>query len=108
MTCKDADKAIALFLDDDLDNRELADFLNHIETCPECKEELTIQFLVKVGMQRLEDGNTFNLKAELDMLLKDARKKLMGRRYLVMTSYILEFLVLALAAATVVLAITIG
>ena len=108
MTCKDADKSMALFLDDELDNRELADFLNHIETCPECKEELTIQFLVKVGMQRLEDGNTFNLKAELDMLLKDARKKLMGRRYLVMTSYILEFLVLALAAATVVLAITIG
>jgi hypothetical protein len=108
MTCKDADKAIARFLDDDLDNRELADFLNHIETCPECKEELTIQFLVKVGMQRLEDGNTFNLKAELDMLLRDARKKLLGRRYLVLTSYILELLVLALAAATVVLAITIG
>lgn len=108
MTCKDADKAIARFLDDDLDNRELADFLNHIETCPECKEELTIQFLVKVGMQRLEDGNTFNLKAELNMLLRDARKKLLGRRYLVLTSYILELLVLALAAATVVLAITIG
>ncbi|WP_051525756.1 anti-sigma factor family protein [Butyrivibrio proteoclasticus] len=108
MTCKDADKAIARFLDDDLDNRELADFLNHIETCPECKEELTIQFLVKVGMQRLEDGNTFNLKAELDMLLRDARKKLLGRRYLVLTSYILELLVLALAAATVVLALTIG
>ncbi|WP_052301813.1 anti-sigma factor family protein [Butyrivibrio proteoclasticus] len=108
MTCKDADKAIARFLDDDLDNRELADFLNHIETCPVCKEELTIQFLVKVGMQRLEDGNTFNLKAELDMLLRDARKKLLGRRYLVLTSYILELLVLALAAATVVLAITIG
>ncbi len=108
MTCKDADKAIARFLDDDLDNRELADFLNHIETCPECKEELTIQFLVKVGMQRLEDGNTFNLKAELDMLLRDARKKLLGRRYLVLTSYILELLVLALAAATVVLAFTIG
>ncbi len=108
MTCKDADKVIALFLDDDLDNRQLADFLNHIETCPECREELTIQFLVKVGMQRLEDGNTFNLKAELDGLLRDARKRLNGRRYLFMASIILELLVVALAAATVVLALTIG
>ena len=108
MNCDAAQKLIPEFLDDDLDNQELADFIEHIESCPECKEELTIQFLVKVGMQRLEDGNTFNLKAELDMLLRDARKKLLGRRYLVLTSYILELLVLALAAATVVLAITIG
>ena len=108
MTCKDTDKAIALFLDDDLDNQELSDFLNHIDECPECREELTIQFLVKVGMQRLEDGNTFNLKEELNGLLRDARKRLKGRRYMVFASYVLQFLVLALSIATVILAIAIG
>ena len=85
MNCKEADKLIPLFLDDDLDNRELSEFLSHVETCPGCKEELTIQFLVKVGMKRLEDGNTFNLRNELDALLLDANKRLTTRKYLVLS-----------------------
>ncbi|MBE5825441.1 MAG: hypothetical protein E7307_02275 [Butyrivibrio sp.] len=105
MTCKDADKLIPLFLDDDLDNHDLSDFLDHIDSCPECKEELTIQFLVKVGMQRLEDGNTFNLAGELNYLLKDARKRLRRRRNLVFISYILEIAVAALAVICLALAI---
>ena len=105
MSCKDAEKLIPLFLDDDLDNRDLSDFLDHIDSCPECKEELTIQFLVKVGMQRLEDGNTFNLSKELGSILKDARRRLRHRRYLVYTSYILEIAVAALAFICLALAI---
>ena len=84
------------------------DFLDHIDKCPECREELTIQFLVRTGMQRLEDGNTFNLKEELDNLLKSAEKRLKGRRRLVRFSFLLEALVLALAVMTVVLAFAIG
>jgi hypothetical protein len=108
MTCKDADRVIALFLNDDLDNRELADFLNHIDNCPECREELTIQFLVKEGMQRLESGNTFNLKLELELLLKDAKRRLKMRKSLVYASLLLELAVLAMAILTVALAIAIG
>jgi hypothetical protein len=108
MTCKDADRVIALFLNDDLDNRELADFLNHIDNCPECREELTIQFLVKEGMQRLESGNTFNLKLELELLLKDAKRRLKIRKSLVYASLFLELAVLAMAILTVALAIAIG
>ena len=105
MTCKDAEKLIPEFLDDDLDNQELSDFLSHIDHCPECEEELTIQFLVRVGMQRLEDGNTFNLSRELEHLLNDSRKRLHVRKYLVMTSYILEIAVAALLATCLLLAI---
>ena len=104
MTCKDADRMIPLFLDDELDNQGLSDFLNHIDNCPDCKEELTIQFLVKVGMQRLEDGNNFNLKSELDGILVKARKKLKFRRYVSFTSFMMELIVLALLVVTVVLA----
>ena len=103
MTCKDAEKLIPLFLDDDLDNRDLSDFLSHMENCAECKEELTIQFLVKVGMKRLEDGNTFNLKRELDGLLSEAGRRLKVRRSLVLFSYVLEGCVVALAATAFVL-----
>lgn len=98
------EKLIPQFLDDDLDNQDLADFLAHVEHCPECKEELTIQFLVRVGMQRLEDGNTFNLTKELEKELSDAKKKLHVRKYLVITSYALEITVAALFAICLLLA----
>ena len=99
---------IPLFLDDELDNQGLSDFLNHIDNCPDCKEELTIQFLVKVGMQRLEDGNNFNLKNELDGILGKARKRLKFRRYVSFTSLMMELMVLALLVVTVVLAFSLG
>ncbi len=99
---------IPAYLEESLDTREMQEFLDHIDNCPECKEELTIQFLVRTGMQRLEDGNTFNLKEELDNLLKSAEKRLKGRRRLVHFSFLLEVLVLALAVTTVILAFTIG
>lgn len=103
MTCKDAEKLIPYFLEDDLDNKELSDFLFHMDNCPECKEELTIQFLVMVGMQRLEDGNTFNLSHELDRLLSDSKKRLSIRKSLVITSYVLETAVAAMAIICLVL-----
>ncbi len=105
MNCDAAQKLIPEFLDDDLDNQELAEFLGHIDACPECKEELTIQFLVKVGMQRLEDGNTFNLSRELDILLSESKKKLSARRYLVLLSFSLEIAVAAMLAVCLLLLI---
>ncbi|MEE3496534.1 MAG: zf-HC2 domain-containing protein [Butyrivibrio sp.] len=105
MNCKEADKLIPLFLEDDLDNRELSEFLSHVESCADCKEELTIQFLVRVGMKRLEDGNTFNLRNELDALLVDANKRLTARKYLVISSYLLQAVVLVLGGTALFLAL---
>ena len=108
MKCKDAVRLIPLFLDDDLDNKDLSEFLKHIDNCEECREELTIQFLVKEGMHRLESGNTFNLKVELDYMLKDARKRLKTRKSLVHTSMFLQIAVVLMAAVTIILAIALG
>ena len=105
MNCKEEDKIITLFLEDDLDNRELSEFLSHVESCADCKEELTIQFLVRVGMKRLEDGNTFNLRNELDALLVDANKRLTARKYLVISSYLLQAVVLVLGGTALFLAL---
>ena len=106
MNCKDIDRLIPAFLDDDLSNQELTGFLNHIDTCGECKEELTIQFLVREGMQRLEDGDTFNLRDELDGIIKSAKRRLTFRRHLIFTLYMLELFVAALAVFTIVLALS--
>ena len=54
MNCKEVEKKIFSFLQDDLDGRNLAEFVEHIDECPECMEELSIQFLVAEGMDQLE------------------------------------------------------
>ena len=65
LQCKQAEKMIPLFIRDDMDRRERRAFLNHVDHCASCLEELSIQFLVVVGMQRLENGDTFDLNREL-------------------------------------------
>ena len=44
MDCKQAEKMIPQFLSDDLTTEELREFMEHIENCTDCKEELTIEF----------------------------------------------------------------
>lgn len=99
MNCKDAEKEIPSFLEDDLDGSRLEEFVEHVEGCPECKEELSIQFLVTEGLERLEGGNNFNLQEELLMKLEGAEHRINVRR---MLWYTLACLEAAVAAAIII------
>ena len=46
MTCKEISGMIPAFFDDTLDNESLRVFLNHLDRCKTCREELEIQYLV--------------------------------------------------------------
>lgn len=76
MTHKEAERSIPSFFDESIENLELSEFLDHIDRCPECKEELTIQFLVNRGLQSLSAGDEFNLTGELDKKLSKAHARL--------------------------------
>lgn len=100
MNCKDTEKMIPAFLRDDLDSRELKRFIEHIDFCPECMEELSIQFLVAEGLERLESGSNFNLQNAL-------AKKLWGAKHEIRVNQTLKH-TLALLEIAVVLAIIIS
>ncbi len=99
MNCKEAEKKIPSFLNDELDGRGLAEFVAHIEDCPDCMEELSIQFLVTEGMEQLEQGNNFNLQEALTTKLNDADYRIRVNRIL---RHILLVLEAAVAAAIIV------
>lgn len=103
MDCKETDRLIPAFLKNELKGRELKAFMEHIAGCSGCKEELSIQFLVSEGMARLEDGNTFDLQAELDRCLEDANRKMSIRRWLHFLVYGLEILVIITIIAIIIL-----
>ncbi len=91
---------IPQFLADDLTTEELREFMEHIENCTDCKEELTIEFLVSEGLVRLENGAVFDLQKELSERIATAERYLHWRENVQMLLYILEGLV-AVEAITV-------
>ncbi len=107
MDCKETQRMISGFLEDELDVHSLEAFLDHIEECNSCREELTIQFLVEVGTKRLEDGTNFNLSEELDHTMNDAWKRLFTRKRLHKTAFLLQILVIIELAVTIVLALAV-
>lgn len=94
MTHKEAEREIPFFLNDSINNVQLDDFLDHIDHCSECKEELTIQFIIGTGIQRLEAGDTFNLMGELNAKIEKARERLSSTYHLIHFSWILQAIVL--------------
>ena len=107
MTHKEAERSIPSFFDESMENMELAEFLDHIDTCPGCKEELTIQFLVDRGLQSLSIGDEFNLAGELDKKLLKAHARLNRLYRLERLSWILRTLVVVESVVLFVLALRI-
>lgn len=101
MDCKEAEKNIPSFLQDELGGVDLEEFMEHVENCPECEEELTIQLLVTEGLERLETGNNFNLQDALLMKLEGAEHRIRVHRALLYTLFCLE----AAVAAAIIIAL---
>ncbi|MCM1189400.1 MAG: zf-HC2 domain-containing protein [bacterium] len=76
MDCKEFERLITDFIDRRMDYPTLKRFCGHMEQCADCREELVIQFLVTEGVQRLEEGGTFELQKELDQRIDEAVHKL--------------------------------
>lgn len=76
LNCKQTEKLIPAFIKDEMDKRTEKRFLAHVDQCPSCLEELSIQFLVTEGMQRLENGDTFDLNRELKLKMMMEKKHL--------------------------------
>lgn len=99
MDCRRFRKEIPDFLQDRLPERELREFLEHREHCSACAEELSVEYLISVGMDRLETGEAFNLRRELAEKIEEERRHLVVRSRLQAMAVVLELLALASAGA---------
>lgn len=102
MDCKEFEKRIPDFIDRKLDYSALKRFSEHMEQCGNCKEELVIQFLVTEGIQRLEDGNAFDLQSELEQRLEEARRKIRFNSRVLRFGITLEILAAAMLIGIVI------
>lgn len=105
MDHKTFEKLIPDFLDDYLDNETLRRFLQHYASCPDCREELSIQYLIKAGLPRLETGDSFNLEKDLAARIEEAKTACDHRKHLSRTAAYMEVLAIAVVLTIVILII---
>ncbi|MBR1864941.1 MAG: zf-HC2 domain-containing protein [Lachnospiraceae bacterium] len=81
MTCLEAQSKIIAYIDYKLDREEKLQFLNHIENCPDCKDELNIYYTMIEGMRQLDRNQplskdfTEELESRIRRELRHDRKK---------------------------------
>ena len=69
MTCREAERLVMPYINGSITDEELKEFLKHIETCEECREELEIYFTVD------EETGTYNIKGALETALELSRQR---------------------------------
>ena len=69
ITCDEIQKNIPDFIGDKLDSRDTLAFIGHTRNCKACMEELSVEYLVLVGVKRLDSASAFNLNDELEDLM---------------------------------------
>lgn len=74
MRCDAIERMVNRYIDHSLTLEELEGFLNHIEGCSSCYEELETYFIVHAAMDQL-DSDSSELAFDLRQLLKQDIKK---------------------------------
>lgn len=105
MDCKTVRKNINNFIEDNLEERELQDFIDHISHCTDCKEELSIQFLVTEGLSELESSSSFDIQGKLEEKLNHGYRISRLRHRMKVFMYICEVLVLIAVIVMVIILI---
>ena len=90
MECMEVEKAIPLFLENKLEGKEIREFVEHMEGCKECREELSVHFLASEGIDIIEEGESFDLDKELDGRLFGALKSYETKTFWGMTLLMTE------------------
>lgn len=79
MDCMKVQTLIGPYLEGQLSDRELSAFLDHVEKCPQCRDELEIYFAIYRTLGGKDDGD-YNFTKKLDASLLRSREYLKRRR----------------------------
>ena len=103
MTCREAEKLIVPYIHDELSMDQLDEFLEHVESCDNCMEELEIHYMVDVGLKKLDqDDVTYDIVGDLIRKMESSVWEIQRftafqiMRYVVSTLSVM-FLILAVA-----------
>ena len=104
MLCKEAERLVMPYIRRELDDEVMEEFLEHIESCENCKEELEIYYTVEAGIRQLSRGTgSYNIKGELEADIQVSRQRLYDLRILKMLRYSADTLIVLSVVVMLVL-----
>lgn len=104
MTCKEAESLVMPYIRKELPDDKMEEFLEHIETCENCKEELEIYYTVDVGIRQLDtDTGTYNIKGAMEEDIISSKQRLYTLRVFDIFRYALDTLVVICVLVMIVL-----
>lgn len=81
MDCQQIERLIVPYIENELADEQLEQFLEHVETCKDCQEELEINFMVALGLKQLDDfTENYNIKEEMAMVKAAAYRQVQINR----------------------------
>jgi uncharacterized protein YfkK (UPF0435 family) len=108
MNCIDAQRHIMPFINKKLVSNQLEDFLNHVNNCPNCMEELEVYYVLFSGMKQLDEDKELsnNFHQDLLDLLKQSEDKIFHDKLLHIRKKII--LIVLIAAVSIISSFQIG
>ena len=83
--CRQAETLVARYIKHTLSVDELEEFLDHIEHCSSCYDELETYFIVHEAIQQLdekEDGTVLDFRELLEQDIRRSRRYIRQKRWL--------------------------
>lgn len=74
MKCQDMERYIPLFIDDRLTGVRLKEFIEHIENCDACFDEMETNYLLKEALNRLAVEGSYDLHGDLMRKIRNTKK----------------------------------
>lgn len=83
MTCTETQSLIKAFINDELNINEQEEFIQHIESCPNCREELEVYYAILTAMKQLDEDKNLSgdYSQELKEKIEHTRERIIHLRY---------------------------
>lgn len=73
MICHKAEPYMMDFIENRLEIKKLKEFVEHLKVCKCCREELNLTYMATTAMQKLDEGQDFDIEEETQLLLDNAQ-----------------------------------
>ena len=81
MTCKEATQYIMPYINDEMTDKEVQAFLEHIKSCKDCCEELEVHYTIYAGLAQLDsDGNDFDMRGLLEEAIAESEGRVCAHK----------------------------
>ncbi len=100
MTCNKAQSMITPFINNKLSLNEMESFIDHISSCPVCKEELEVYYALLTAMKQLDEDKNLSsdFGKELDQKLERSKERILHVKFTYYRKKIFLFLTIIILA----------